>query len=40
MPPINEKITLLSFTDNDDALAFLEQSVGSIATRGLLEITS
>lgn len=40
MPPINEKITLLSFTENDDAIAFLEQSVGAIATRALLEITS
>ena len=41
MPPINDKITLLSFTEaNEDAIALLEQSVGAIATRALLEITS
>ena len=40
MPPISDKISLLSFNENDDAIAFLEQSVGSIVTRGLLEITS
>lgn len=40
MPPINEKITLLSFPELEDSVPFLEQSIGAIATRGLLEITS
>jgi adenylate/nucleoside-diphosphate kinase len=40
MPPINEKITMLSFPELEDSVPFLEQSIGAIATRGLLEITS
>ena len=40
MPPITEKITLLSFSELEDSVPFLEQSVGAIVTRGLLEITS
>lgn len=40
MPPINEKISLMSFTELEDSVPFLEQSIGSIATRALLEVTS
>lgn len=40
MPPITEKISLLSFSELEDSVPFLEQSIGAIATRGLLEITS
>jgi hypothetical protein len=40
MPPINEKISLLSFAELDDSVPFLEQSIGAIATRALLEVTS
>lgn len=40
MPPITEKITLLSFSELEDSVPFLEQSIGAIVTRGLLEITS
>lgn len=40
MPPINEKISLLSFAELEDSVPFLEQSIGAIATRALLEVTS
>jgi hypothetical protein len=40
MPPINENITLLQFPELEDSVPFLEQSIGSIVTRGLLEVTS
>ena len=40
MPPINEKISMLSFAELEDSVPFLEQSIGAIATRALLEVTS
>lgn len=40
IPPVEEKISLLTFAESDDSIPFLEQSIGAIATRGLLEVTS
>ena len=40
MPPVEEKISLLSFAELEDSVPFLEQAIGSIATRALLEVTN
>lgn len=38
MPPPKDKITLLSLSELENSIPFLEQSIGQIATRALLEV--
>mmetsp|Transcript_22504 Transcript_22504/g.19990 ORF Transcript_22504/g.19990 Transcript_22504/m.19990 type:complete len:261 (+) Transcript_22504:257-1039(+) len=40
IPILMKRLSLMSFAELEDSVPFLEQSIGSIATRGLLEVTN
>lgn len=40
MPPISEKDYIVTLSEMENSIPFLEQSIGAIATRGLLEVAA
>jgi len=39
MPPIDDKVSLYNLQNASDSIAFMEQALGSVVTRGLREVS-